>query len=153
VARQAVTGRALLKLNGMADVTANLARVMSKTTGQALKGAYLAGGKEIWGQVQRNIQSLPRSSRAKRILAAEISIMKADPRKPYVVVGMSQHAGIKKLQRPGRFIGNPYWFEFGTSRGMKPTPFFRPAIAQARMKARDAMAEEMKDIFQAAVKP
>lgn len=153
MARQAVTGRQLVKVDGMDEALKNIAKVMSKTTGEALKGAYIEAAKVLWKQARANIRALPLSDKAKAVLTAEVSIMRAPANRPYAMVGMSQQAGIRKLGKGGRFISNPYWFEFGTKRGMKPTPFFRPAVSMARPGIKEALAGGLKKVLDGAIKP
>ena len=143
--RGAVGKARLLRIEGLDQVLENVLDFTDRAKAENLKEAFLEGAKPLWSQVKKNIQILPRSARAKEVLDACTIINKQERRKPFVLVGMSQQAGIKKLAQPNRFVGNPYWFEFGTKRGMKPTPFFRPAVVMARAQIAARLAEGMKD--------
>lgn len=152
MARRAVTQRQLLQIYGIDDVLDKIAKVLDKTTGNAVKDVYIDAAKPLWAQVKRNIAALPVSPRVKEILDAEMMINRGQDRKQHVLAGMSQQAGIKKLGLGGRFILSPYWVEFGTSSGMRPHAYFRPALAATRAQIRSKLEAGFKEIIKDATK-
>ena len=161
--KQSVTKRQLMKVEGMEDVIANIEARIDRSMAEEIKETYVDAAKIIWSAVRKNIAALRISTgvddpssinRASReMLDAQVSIMRGKPKQPRVVVGMSQKAGLKKLGGAHR-SWNPYWWEFGTQertgpnhpiygtrRGrIKPTPFFRSAVAASKAEVRDKLA-------------
>lgn len=165
-----VGGKRLLKIEGVAEAIAEVERTLSRTTGKRLKEEVLVGGaKVIWSAAKRNVAALPVSNRIKQILDAEVAIIVPSRPEPYVIVGVSQKAGIKKLGSSG-FIINPYWIEMGVGGAKRiggkfagrvkggsadaqgqysaPHPFFRPALSASRKGARTAIANGLKTLVQ-----
>jgi hypothetical protein len=74
--------------------------------------------------------------------------------KPNAISKVSQPAAIRKLGD----APNPYWWEYGTvpratgkgaNRGqIKPTPFFRPAVNQAKGKATEVLVDGLKKLIE-----
>jgi len=153
VQRQTVSKKQLLKVGGTAEVIAAIEAQMDRMTGEAIKDALINAAKPLWAQAKSNIAALPIGRPAKEMLDAQVSIMRGKPKQPKVVVGMSQHAGLKKLGGRHR-SWNPYWWEFGTRerkgpRGaIKATPFFRPAVTASKDQVRNRLAYELKLIVQ-----
>jgi hypothetical protein len=161
MARRAITTRKLVAIEGIPEVLANIAKVMNKTTAESLKKLYIDAAKPVWSTAKRNISGLNVSPQLKQVLDAMVMINSAIPRNPYVLVGMSQQAGIRKLGK-GRFIPNPYWFEFGTDARKRsggggtgritPTPYFRPALTAARPLVKQAIVAGFPKILEGALK-
>lgn len=149
--------RELVKVEGMKEALDKIQATLDRATGLEVKDVFIDGAKPIWSKAKHNIQGLPISNRLKQILDAEVMIFRAKPKQPYVVVGVSQGAGIKKLgDTPGRwkgkaFIINPYWVEYGIRGRSKGAysghPFFRPALASARESVKEALANGFKEIL------
>lgn len=148
----------LLKLVGVEELTETMQDLMSRAKGEWIKKAYLDGAKVIWKAAKRNVKGLPISDRGKQQLDATIIMNRLKPWDQKVMVGCNQPAGIKKLERegvqiarvskdkprtPGLFVGNPYWWEFGTSRGQRKTPFFRPAVINSRPEVKKVLTEQI----------
>jgi hypothetical protein len=181
MARLVIRQKGVAAIAGMNEVLSNIEKIIAATdAGELMTDLFVEASKHIWTQTKRNIASLPVSADLKEVLDAETIINRAKRGNPYVLVGMSQQAGIKKLggrhlkmTRGGkRFIPSPYWFEFGTadratgksnSKGQKffsfgrrtgriqATPFFRPAVSAAKPLVKQALAKGFPQILEKAI--
>ena len=122
----------------------NILDYNDRAKAENLKGGFMAAAKPLLNAIKANVQRLPRSEHLKEVLQAELVLNYGPKTKSNVLLGMSQRAGLKKISDLTRFVGNPYWYEFGTSGGIKPTPYFRPAVSAAKQAVASALATEMK---------
>lgn len=154
MARTVVGKKQLLKVEGMAEIKANIERRINRTMAEGIKDICIDAAKIIWSRAKQNIAALPLGRPAKAMLDAQVSIMRGKPEQPRVLVGVSQRAGLRKIGG-ARGSWSPYWWEFGTQeravtkahpiyglkRGkIKPTPFFKPAVSASRTAVRDKLA-------------
>lgn len=151
----------LIQIEGLGDVIANIAALVDRFTVKRLKQVYIEASKPVWSQAKRNIDGLPVSPELKEVLHAMTMINTAAPDADYVLMGMSQQAGIKKLGRTKegnkRMIPNPYWFEFGTANRatskratgkINATPFFRPALEAKKREVKAVLEQELKKLLE-----
>lgn len=151
-ARQAISQKKLLEIEGMDAVLKNIEKTIDRMKGERIKNeAYVEAAKHVWSQAKANVQALPISDRLKTILDAEISINRGLPANPYVLCGVSQKAGIQKLGGQGNFIINPYWVEKGIAGHTRGPysggkPFFVPAVKSARSKVAETLKAKLLEI-------
>ncbi len=152
---KAITQRGLLRIEGMQALLDAVVERMDRATAQSIKDIYVAAATKLTQRVRQNIAALPYSERLKEALRSGVVINRGQDKKPNVLVGVSQKAGVKQLGRQ-RFMPNPYWFEHGTamrvtSRGARgrinATPFFRPAVLAARDDIRTTIADGMRSLL------
>ena len=144
-------GRAskLFKIEGTEEILEKITSLRNIARLREIKEVFALASIPVWSQAKRNVATLPAGQRLKEILDAGVIINKGEERKSNALVGVSQEASMKKLNRKQRFVANPYWFEFGTamrktkqgkSTGAIPaTPFFRPAVAAKKAEVRNAL--------------
>lgn len=156
--RALITKGGLLKLEGLGEIVSRMEKIIENTSGGAagkkLKKVYVAAASVISAQARRNIQGLEASPELKAALTASVVTNEGPEGKPNAVSKVSQPAALRKLGD----APNPYWFEYGTvpratgkgaNRGqIKPQPFFRPAIEQARGKAIEVLTDGLKKLIE-----
>jgi hypothetical protein len=159
MARQAVTSRQLLKIEGIEEILKKIAERLPRhhVVGPKLKDMYLKAALPIQAQAKRNIDSLPLAAGAKTTLKQQVVAGRGPARFPNAFVSMYQWAATAQSVGPGGRIPNPYWFEFGTAlretKGghrtgqITATPYFRPAITQARGKVKLELEAGLKRIL------
>lgn len=158
-----VTKSKLFRVEGMEETLAEITKTMNRVTAERLKKVFVEAAKPIWSEVKRNIAGLDVSPVMKEMLDSMMMINQGKPKRANVLEGMSQNWGRK--QRPGLFsrfgtwsVVNPYWIEFGTrahdagwakpAGGIKPHPFFRPAVTAKRGEVKDVLVRELKRVIE-----
>lgn len=157
--RGTVTGKSLLKFDGIAALAAKFEKMSSVgdgSTAHKIKGACYDAALVVSNQVRSNIRGLNASPELKEVLEATVVTNMGPEDKPNAISAMVQQAAIRKLGK-GRSIPNPTWFEHGTvarrtragaNRGMiQPTPVFRPGVEQARPEATKVLVDGLSKVI------
>jgi HK97 gp10 family phage protein len=156
--RALITKGGLLKLEGLGEIVSKMEKIIENTSGGAagkkLKKVYVLAAGEVSKQARRNIANLEVSPELKELLTASIVTNAGPENKPNAISKVSQPAAEKRLG----YAMNPYWWEYGTvpratgkgaNRGqIKPQPFFRPAVEQARGKAIEVLTDGLKKLIE-----
>jgi HK97 gp10 family phage protein len=156
--RALITKGGLLKLEGLGEIISKMEKIIENTSGGAagkkLKKVYVSAASVISAQARRNIANLEVSPDLRAALIASVVTNEGPESKPNAISKVSQPAAIRKLGD----APNPYWWEYGTvpratgkgaNRGqIKPQPFFRPAIEQARGKAIEVLTDGLKKLIE-----
>lgn len=161
--KAAVTGRQLVKVEGIEEVLQEIKNRISELRyrggagdyGKAVKQLFYEAAEPIEKQAKQNIDRLAIGRTAQRILKQQIVRGRGPRRHPNAFVTLYQWAA--ETTGGGSRIPNPYWFEYGTherrtKRGrrtgqMRPTPFFRPAITQARNEVKALLIEGLRRLI------
>jgi hypothetical protein len=159
MARSTVTGKSLLKFDGIPQLIAKLEKMSNVgdgSTGKQIKQACFDAAVVVSNQVRANIQGLNASPELKEVLTATVVTNYGPEDKPNAISAMRQQAAIRKLGKD-RSIPNPAWFEYGTvarrtrdgaNRGMiQPTPVFRPGVEQARPEATRVLVDGLSKVI------
>lgn len=145
------------RTRGSLAILKEISKRLDLTTGAALKDLYLRAAQPILTQARQNIDSLPISDSAKAVLKVQVVAGRGPKRLPNAFVAMYQWAAnVEANHQQGHRVPNPYWFEFGTAERvtasghktghMGPTPYFRPAVVQARGEVRALLVQGLKDL-------
>lgn len=158
--RSVVTSRQLGKLIGVADVQKEIARRLPSNPllGKKLKTLFLHSAQPIVAHAKQNIFGLPIGQTAKSVLVGQVVAGRGPAKHPNAFVAMYQWAvNIAARKAEGGRVPNPAWFEYGTvervtksghrTGTMTATPFFRPAITQARPEVRQRLVEGLKEVL------
>ena len=159
--RALITKGGLLKLEGLTEIVSQIEKIIENTSGGAagknLKKVYVKAASVISRQARRNIQALPISGQLKQVLSSTVVTNEGPENKSSAISKVSQKAGVKRVEGE-LYVGNPYWWEYGTvpratskgaNRGqIKPTPFFRPAVNQAKGKAIEVLVDGLKKLIE-----
>lgn len=157
MARTIGTRRDLSRIEGIEEVLKNIEKRLPKdrAVGQKLKEVFKHAAEPIQEQARSNIKSTPLNESGKKLLSEMVVVGKGPARHPNAFVSLYQFAIHSDT------ILNPYWVEFGTAMrftGKKGgprrftgqiifSPFFRPAISQARGKVKGRLVDGLRTVL------
>lgn len=158
--RSGVTSRQLLKVEGVEEILKEIARRLpsNPVVGRKLKTVFLEAAKPIQERAKHNIDGLPISFSARTLLKGQVVAGRGPAKHPNAFVALYQWAvNVASRKSEGGRVPNPSWFEFGTvervdksghkTGKMTATPFFRPAITQARPEVKQVLVEGLKEVL------
>lgn len=108
------------RIEGIAEIQANIAKVMNRAVGTAAKDVYYRAGVILRDRARANAPYDPGRKKGTHLRDA-IFCGRGDPTKPNVLVGV-------RYKVPG--APHAHLVEFGTSK-WAGKPYFRPALAQS----------------------
>lgn len=135
------------KVEGLAELQANVNKIIKRTSAEKLKEVFLHGAKVVRDEAKElapvrtsKLQRLPPPG----VLKAAIFAAPGDPRKSDALAGVSMKSAAKGGAPHAMLV------EYGTSK-MEPQPFMRPAIAAARPAVARIIADGIREAIEDAL--
>lgn len=164
MARNVVTTKRLLKVEGVQELITAIEQYVNQTTGIYLKSIYFKAATVVSEQARLNIDAMQVDDRLKLVLKHSVFTSEGPAHHPNAFSALSQWRAAKKLggKASGRRYVNPYWWEFGTAERhtaggkytgkISPQPFFRPAITQSRDKVVAVLVDGLAELHKRVIK-